>query len=229
MTPLEQLQQANPHLQIQSVQEAAFADYGRVIALPHQAELMQRLTDQTSIPAQGNQYVRDAPSILEKSAKYDIARQFYGEQPIEVGYCNGHSDRINAFEWHNCSELNLAVTDLVLFLARRQDLTGQTIDTSRARAFFVPRGTAIEVYPTTLHFAPCQIDAQGFKCIVILTDQTNTPLAIEHQADEALFQYNKWLITHAENDRMVHNGALIGVTGTNQVLTPMTKERVLNE
>lgn len=218
MTTLEKIQQANPSLTIHSVFDDTFALYGQVITLPHQDELNQNLTTLTTIPATQNQYVRDAPTLLAEVKKAAIAREFYGEQPIEIGYCNGNSDHLNAFEWHNCSELNLAATDMILFLAHRRDLSGTTITTDRAQAFFVPQGTAIEVYPTTLHFAPCRVWQAGFRCLVILTERTNTPLASGHAADETLFQYNKWLITHAENERMVTNGALIGVTGTNLMI-----------
>lgn len=222
MITLTKLQQANPETPITLVTDPAFALYGRVVTLPHQNELAETLATNTTIPAEKNVYVRDDPQFLTADQRADIGRDFYGEQAIEIGYCNGNSDRINAFEWHNCSELNLATTDLVLFLAHRKDLDGKTMTTDKAHAFFVPAGTAIEVYPTTLHFAPIRVWQSGFKCLVILTADTNTPLNSDRQPDDLLFQHNKWLITHPENTRMVNNGAFAGLSGTNTVITPLT-------
>lgn len=223
MTTLEQLQQANPDIQIEPIFDDSFALYGRVIDLPHQDDLIATLATDTQIPTENNVYVRDDPQFLSASQRADIAREFYGEQPIEIGYCNGNSDRINAFEFHNCSELNLAGTDMVLWLAHRQILSDGRMSTQSAHAYFVPRGTAIEVYPTTLHFAPNRVHVSGFKCLVILTDKTNTPLTSEREPDDLLFQYNKWLLTHPDNQRMVNNGAFIGLSGDNLHINFLTE------
>lgn len=224
MTVLESIQDANPNVHIQTVTDPAFALYGQVVHLPYQEELEQALVQKTTIPAVNNQYVRDDSALLPEPGKKEIARLIYGEQPIEVGYCNGNSDRINAFEFHNCSEVNLAATDLILFLAHRKDLHDNTISTHHAQAFLVPKGTAIEVYPTTLHFAPCRVWNTGFKCLVILTDQTNTDLADGRDTDDLLFQFNKWLVTHPDNQRMVDKDAVVGLTGENTVIQPIKQE-----
>ncbi|KRM11761.1 DUF4867 family protein [Paucilactobacillus suebicus] len=226
MTTLKSIQEANPSIEIKSVNDAEFALYGRVVDLPNQDLLEESLNTQTSIPDKKNQYVRDDPRLVDEATNEKIAREFYGEQEIEIGYCNGHSHQLNAFEYHNCSEINLAATDLILFMALQKDLAGQSINTDKAQAFFVPKGTAIEVYPMVMHFAPNQVTTDGFKCLVILTADTNTDLLGGRTNDEMLFQHNKWLITHKENERMVNNGALIGVIGDNTTITPVQEEVV---
>ncbi|WP_281165451.1 DUF4867 family protein [Liquorilactobacillus sicerae] len=211
---LERLNRINPDIQIKSIDDEEFASYGQKITLPYQEELLVDL-QQTVIPERNNVYIRNDPHLLSLSKRDVIARNFYGEQKIEIGYCNGNSYQINAFEFHNCSEINLAASDLVLFLSHRGQLREKRINTNQAKAFFVPKGTAIELYNSTMHFAPCCVWKSGFKCLVILTAGTNTPLNVPHSSDELLFQKNKWLLTHAENKRMVEKNAFVGLIGKN--------------
>lgn len=119
---------------------------------------------------------------------------------------------MNALEWHNSSELNIAVTPLVLLLGRRQDIREGRYDIQRVEGFLVEKGQAVEVYATTLHFTPCQISAGGFGCIVGLPLGTNLPL--ERKArDPLLFRKNKWLLAREENAAMLRNGARPGLYG----------------
>ena len=59
------------------------------------------------------------PSIKEledlKIAEELRIREF-GELPIQIGYCNGNNYLLNAVEYHRSSEINVAVTDLILLL-----------------------------------------------------------------------------------------------------------------
>ena len=125
---------------------------------------------------------------------------------------------LNAVEYHRTSEINIAVTDLILLLGLEQDIEDDySYDTSNIEAIFVPAGTAIEVYGTTLHYAPCNANEGGFRCVVILPKDTNTELeaTIEKQGEDALlFAKNKWLIGHPETD-LGAQGAFIGLKGKN--------------
>ena len=70
------------------------------------------------------------------------------------------------------------MNDLVLLLGAEQDIQADyTYDTSLVEAFLVPAGTVIEVYATTLHYAPCTAEGEsGFRCVVVLPAGTNTDL-----------------------------------------------------
>lgn len=84
--------------------------------------------------------------------------------PIQVGYCNGTNHKLDACEYHRCSELGVAITDLILLLGKLQDVTLEHYyDTDNIQAFFVPAGTVYEMYATTLHYAPCSVDGKTFK------------------------------------------------------------------
>lgn len=83
--------------------------------------------------------------------------------PYELGYCNGHNTKLNCLEFHRDSEFNLGTDDFILLLATLSDLEDGELDTAKVKAFKVPAGVMVEVYATTLHYAPCHADAKkGF-------------------------------------------------------------------
>ena len=201
---------------IKSVNDIEFKKYGRVLKNYDVKELLNRMK-KTPLPKD----VIYEPSIKELE-ELEIAKEFrnreFGGLDIQIGYCNGNNYMLNAVEYHRTSEINIAVTDLILLLGLEQDIEEDySYDTSNIEAIFVPAGTAIEVYGTTLHYAPCNAKEDGFKCVVILHKDTNTALEdnIQRQGEDALlFAKNKWLIGHPETD-LGEQGAFIGLKGEN--------------
>ena len=159
------------------------------------------------------------PSVEELEA-LDVAEAFqnrgFGGIPIQIGYCNGHNKKLNAVEYHRCSEINVAVTDLVLLIGSQQDITDDFhYDTSRIEAFLVPAGTAIEVYATTLHYAPCHVEDVRISIVVVLAKGTNTDITFPLEKsgeDKLMTARNKWLIAHEEAGI---EGAFNGLVGEN--------------
>ena len=85
----------------------------------------------------------------------------------------------------------------------------------KMEAFLVPAGTVVEVYATTLHYAPCNVNGNKFRAAVILPKGTNTeaPAPQSNTAeDKLLFARNKWLIAHEEGKV---EGAFVGLKGKN--------------
>ena len=39
-----------------------------------------------------------------------------------IGYCNGKNRKLNALEYHRSSEVNVAVTDMILLTGMEQDI-----------------------------------------------------------------------------------------------------------
>lgn len=201
---------------IKSVNDIEFKKYGRVLKNYDIKELLNRMK-KTPLPKD----VIYEPSIKELE-ELEIAKEFrnreFGGLDIQIGYCNGNNYMLNAVEYHRTSEINIAVTDLVLLLGLEQDIEEDySYDTSKIEGIFVPAGTAIEVYGTTLHYAPCNAKEDGFKCVVILHKDTNTALEdnIQRQGEDTLlFAKNKWLIGHPETD-LGEQGAFIGLKGEN--------------
>lgn len=182
-----------------TIHDPAFKKYGKVLTHTF-PDLLEYLDEETQIPEEGNIYVASDPNF-EKQASYEYVRdQIYGGQPIQMGYCNGKNDKLNALEFHKGSETNIAATDFVLILGDARDIEGETYETSKAEAFLIKKGDVFEVYETTLHFSPCKVDEKGFKCAVILPKGTNTEL--DSKGEGMLFMKNKWILVHPENEKL---------------------------
>lgn len=208
-------------MEIKKVTDAAFRKYGRVISHVDVTELVAALKE-TPIPADVV-YEPSVESLEKLPVKEELSKVIYGEMPIQIGYCNGHNKKLNALEYHRDSEINIAAEDAVLMLGSLQDVEADfTYDTSKVEAFLVPAGTAVEIYATTLHYAPCHVEDGGFQVAVVLPKGTNYELKAAHarvengkapNEDALLAAVNKWLIGHAEGG--LPEGSFLGLKGEN--------------
>lgn len=202
-------------MQIKKVTDAAFGKYGKVVSNIDFSELVEALHTKTPLP----DTVVYEPSVaeLERLPVFgELQTKAYGELPIQIGYCNGKNYLLNALEYHRSSEINVAGTDAILLVGSRQDITSEfTYDTSLVEAFLLPERTAVELYATTLHYAPCSVQDDGFQVAVVLPKGTNLPLEQSHDGgeDKLMTAKNKWLIGHAEGG--LPEGSYIGLTGEN--------------
>lgn len=201
---------------IKSVNDKEFKKYGRVLKNYDCKEIIEKMK---STPLPGDVIYEPSIEELEELKIYkELQDREYGGLPIQIGYCNGNNYLLNAVEYHRSSEINIAVTDLVLLLGAQQDIEDDySYDTSKIEAFKVPAGTIIEVYATTLHYAPCNVNEDGFRCVVVLPKDTNLSLENKPEKvgeDALLFAKNKWLIGHKETD-LGEQGAFIGLVGKN--------------
>ena len=210
---LNELKIKNPELKLYDVNSSEFAKYGRIINGFDITEIVAE-AKKIANPESGSTY---RPSI-EAFEKLDIAgkmkNKLFGEMKIQVGYCWGRNNLFGATEWHTSSEMNIAVTDLVIIVGNLWDVKDNQIDTADFKAFYVPAGTVLECYATTLHFSPCSVGDDGFGWVVVLPKGTNTPLDNEYE-DKLLWAKNKFLIAHKENKVLVEKGAVAGVSGIN--------------
>ncbi|NNJ32995.1 DUF4867 family protein [Lacrimispora defluvii] len=203
-------------LEIKLVTDPAFGAYGKIVTGYEIDELLKKM-EETPLPEDVT-YVASVPELEVLPVCKEMEKNLYGQMPIQVGFCNGHNKKLNAAEYHRNSEINIATTDLVLILGKQQDITPEyTYDSGKMEAFLIPKGTVVEVYATTLHYAPCHTEEGGFRCVVILPKGTNTDLSpLErtiNKEDELLFAKNKWLIGHKEGG--LPKEAYIGITGEN--------------
>lgn len=201
-------------MQILKVTDEAFRPYGKVVAGLDVSDIIAAMG---ATPCPDDVVYEPSIEALEACPSAEkIAYSLYGGMPIQIGYCNGNNYLLNAVEYHRDSEVNIAVTDLILILGKEQDITEDfTYDSAKMEAFLVPAGTTIEVYATTLHYAPCNVASNGFKCVVVLPKGTNTDLP-EAQCntaeDKTLFARNKWLISHPDAKIA---GSVAGILGEN--------------
>lgn len=202
-------------MKIYNVTDKEFLPYGRVLNLD--TDEIISAAEKFPMPQEGSIYVPSEKSFEELDIAKVIQNECFGEIPAQVGYCYGHSNKLNALEWHKCSEINIAVTDLVLFLGMVQDIEDGKYNSEKIKAFKLKKGEAIEVYATTLHFCPIETDENGFGCVVGLLEGTNVPLDGEPD-DKLLFRKNKWLIAHEDNAELIAKGVVPGICGPNYSL-----------
>ena len=204
-------------MEIQAVTSPAFRKYGRIVGGIDFTELLEAMKA-TPTP-DGVVYEPSVPQLEAAEGVFQALRdRVYGGLPIQIGYCNGDNHTLNAVEYHRSSEINVACTDMILLIGMQQDIDPDTFeyDTSKMEAFLVPAGTAVEVYATTLHYAPISSDGK-FRVVVVLQKETNEPLTFtpgKEGEDALLFARNKWLIAHPESG-LEKDGAFIGLKGEN--------------
>ena len=125
---------------------------------------------------------------------------------------------MNCLEYHRDSELNVGTQDFILLLAKREDLVNGELDAEKVAAYYCPAGVMVEVYATTLHYAPCSAKkGQGFKVVIVLPKGTNLDkpeITVKNAEDEILWAANKWLLAHADSSEAAQ-GAKVLIKGKN--------------
>lgn len=218
---LKRLNQVND-VEVLSVEDPAFAPFGRIVDGYDFSALIAYMENKTQIPENGNVYLPSVPEMENEAVAGEVKQYLYGDMDIQIGYCNGRNTTYNGFEYHKGSEINIAVTDFMLVLGHSWLIRENTYRVEDAKVFFVKKGTAIEMYQTTLHLSPCRVTDEGFKDIVILPKGTNTPLSGRREdargEERLLLQRNKWVIAHPEREPLIRQGAFPGLLGENKEL-----------
>ncbi len=210
---LENLRRLNTDIHIYSVSDPEFKSFGRVIEGVDTTEIIDAAKKIVN-PEEGSVYVASEKSFEKLAITQKIKDEFFGTLPTQIGYCYGHSNFLNAAEWHTSSEINVSITPLVLILGHVWDIKDGKIDSSSFKAFYLPAGTVVEVYATSLHFCPCETQKIGFGCVVALPEGTNTDLTVTEHSP-LLFRKNKWIISHVDNKALLNRGVVAGITGIN--------------
>lgn len=214
-------------MEIYSVTDSAFKAYGRVVSdVP--ADLVEpvlaALEASTPVP-EATDYVASEPALEVLGCAPALKTLLYGGRPAQLGWCNGHNTKLNCLEYHRASEFNLGTRDFILLLAKLDEIVDGKLDTSLVKAFRVPAGVLVEVYATTLHYAPCMVDAEGFRVLVALPEGTNGPApelapGTEAAGDAAyLWAADKWLLAHADSAEAAQ-GARVALEGENIDIAP---------
>ena len=200
-------------MELINVNDARFRPYGRVLHDYDTKQLHETMLTMP-VPETGIQYVASVAALEALPIGIRLRQEAFGGLDAQVGYVCGHGDTLNALEYHRTSEFNYAVTDLILLLGKQQDveLEDFTYDTAKVEAFYVPAGTMLETYATTLHYAPCSYEGKQFRFVVALPKMTNTVLnraSTGKGEDKLICDVNKWVIAHPESGmdpKCVHMG-----------------------
>ncbi|NLK45963.1 MAG: DUF4867 family protein [Treponema sp.] len=208
-------------MKIKPVFNHSFEKYGKILKGYDIESLLEKLEASTAKPA--NVIYTPSDAALESISAEAFSKNAFGGMPVQVGYCNGQNTKLNCLEYHRGSEINIPANDIVLLLAPLQAVKNGKLDTNLVEAFYVPKGTVVLIYETTLHYAPCnavkkgKVSKDGFRVIVVLPKDTNTEKPEIKEIDfedKLLWARNKWLIAHLESNE-AKQGAFVGLIGKN--------------
>ena len=204
-------------MKIYSIHAPEFKPYGKVLE-GYDVSCLLKAMETIPLPETGVAYEPGIPALEATCTYGQLQNNAYGGMPVQLGMCWGRNTRLNCLEYHRDSEVNIGTVDFILLLARQEEIMDGVLDTAKVKAFRVPAGVAVEVYATTLHYAPCHVDeTKGFRVAVVLPKGTNdvkpsiTPV---NEEDKRLWARNKWLLAHAESAEAAQ-GAPIGLDGIN--------------
>ena len=210
------LRKNNPDITIIPVTDERFRPYGRILG--GRDEALSTALAATEMPAEGNLYRASVEALESVPVLADIRRAAFGEMEVQAGFCNGHGFTLNAMEYHKCSEVNYTTTGLILLLALQRDIAEYQLDSSSVVAFWLPPETLVEIFPGTLHFAPCRVIEDGFNCLVVLEKGVNSPLERVDTAapgeEKRLWMRGKWMLCHPDSPQ-AQKGAFVGIDGKN--------------
>lgn len=129
---LEKLKKLNPDIEIFDVTSEEFTTFGRIIKGMDVTEI---ITEAKKIEMIGNDsnYKPSVEAFEKLNIAGEIKIKLFGESEIQVGYCWGYNSIFGATEWHTSSEINIAVTDLLIIVGHVWDVKDNTIDTSKFR------------------------------------------------------------------------------------------------
>ena len=204
-------------MKIYSVHDPEFIPYGKVLE-GYDTSCLLNAMNTIPLPEAGVAYEPSIPA-LEATCMYgQFQNNAYGGMPVQLGMCWGRNTRLNCLEYHRDSEINVGTGEFILLLAKQEEIVDGTLDTAKIKAFRVPAGTPVEVYATTLHYAPCHVnETEGFRVAVVLPRGTNTAAPgaqPKNEEDKWLTARNKWLLAHPDSSE-AKQGAHIGLKGNN--------------
>lgn len=204
-------------MKIYSVTDPSFKAYGQVLEGYDTAGLLAAM-NAIALPESGTAYQPGIESLEACGIFRELQARAYGGMPIQLGMCWGRNTKLNCLEYHRDSEVNIGTTDFILLLAKQDEIENGVLDTAAVKAFRVPAGLPVEVYATTLHYAPCQVpEEDGFRVAVALPRGTNTDkpeFVPGSEEDTWMTARNKWLLAHPDSQE-AKNGAHIGLKGAN--------------
>lgn len=204
-------------MEIKSVFDAEFSPYGQV----HKGYKLDGLLAAMKaipLPESGTTYQPAIPELEALPIFELFGANAYGGMPVQLGMCWGRNTKLNCLEYHRDSEFNVGTHDFILLLAKQDEIVDGMLDTAKVRAFRVPAGVLVEVYATTLHYAPCHTDeAEGFRVAVALprgTNEAKPAIKVITEEDQLLWARNKWLLDH-EDSAEAGQGAAVRLSGDN--------------
>lgn len=213
---LDELRKKNPDLTILSVEDSEFATYGCVhksVELPEMKKfLYSQERDAFEYYVPGEEAIESLPEAVQ------FTEDMFGQVPCQIGWYYGKGSKLNAVEYHKCSEVLYEYEPCVLIVGHLWDIKNDELDSADMKIFYCPADMCVELYATTLHFAPARATAEPVMQIVAQSKGTNTPLLVPAKGNEPenkyLLERNKWVLIHPEAKESFPT-AFVGIKGAN--------------
>ena len=203
-------------MKLYDVTDSEFAKYGRVLDGYDFTQLFS-VAENFSVPKDGIVYIASCAELESCAVAEEMCLRGFGGLATQVGYVAGNNGRLDCLEYHKSSEFNIAKEAVILVLGTVFEMQSGTFDTALCKSFLIPAGTGVELYGTTLHYAPFSTDENGYCVICVLPKGTNAEKRpFEAREEEAVLcaGVNKWLMTHPEA-ASENAGVHIGLCGNN--------------
>ncbi|HJF87928.1 MAG TPA: DUF4867 family protein [Companilactobacillus farciminis] len=226
MSTLEDFQKKNPDYKILSIDDPDFKKYGKVYTKYDISEVKDYMDKNVKISSPSNFYTPSNKDLEKIPAIQEMGKDIYAFMPIEAGECTGQSTNFSAIEYHQGSETNIMLTDVIMVLGQRStlDTKGEYSPSEDGQIFFVPAGTVVEFYSTTLHYAPIKVHDSGFSIIVILIKGSNEELPADFKSDnKRIVKQNKFQLVDSSRKDKIAIGVEVGLTGKLIEMTPLDK------
>jgi hypothetical protein len=212
---LNQLRKLNKHIKIKGITNKAFIKYGRIVTGYDFTEMISYVEKKTPIPEENVLCVNSVDTLEALGEAKKLKNIFFAELDMQIGYCSGRKLKLDYMKYHKSNCILVAVTDLIIFVGRIQDIKENQYESSRAEAFFVPEGVSIELYSTALHSLPCNMESSGFRAVILQLRGTEVALKSDIQTDGLLHSKNKWIIAHSEAFGYINSNKQVGIIGEN--------------
>lgn len=215
METIDKIRIENKKYDIYDITDPKFNAFGNVLTGYDLADIQNYAKENIEIPKTGNSYSPSNPNLENFEVVKEIEADIYAGLPIEAGECSGQNTSFSAFEFHQGSEINLILTDVIMILGKRDQIVNGYFNAQEdAKAFYVPAGSVIEMYGTTLHYSPCKVFESGFKVIVILIKGSNESLDVNFKSkNNQIIKVNKFQMVHESRQDKIEQGIKVGLSG----------------
>lgn len=197
---LETIRTLNPQYTIHELDDS-FKEYGQVLNVEVK-DAIEYAATYKNVAA----YDMSVKELEDMPCIDNLMKDVYGYLDVMAGVVTGQNDVLNGLEYHQCSETIIAVTDYILAIGKRWDMVDHEYDSSKCELFYVPKGTVVELYATTLHYTPIAVE-DSFKTICLLLRGTGDACTRRG----ILKKKNKWFIAHSDNIEKVKAGDYPGL------------------
>ena len=211
-------------MKIQSIESESFRKYGKILTGYDFSELFEKLSG-VYAPENGITYSASVETLENCRIKEELEMRGFGGMPIQIGYVGGINESLDCLEYHKSSEFNITLNDIVLVLGCVSEITDCKFNLEKCEAFYVSAGAGVELYGTTLHYAPFSVNGI-YRTVCVLPRGTNADkpeFKIKTREDEMCFGANKWIMTHPEK-AAENAGMYVGLTGGNITLKGLEKQ-----